>query len=210
MRSHIFSDPSDRDLVDFLVAFAAVEVFMLLFLWQRKVYDLATAATFAYCLGLMARGKLLQYLGVFALANFNRETSVLLAGVFLVHFFDRLPWRNYLLLAGSQVLIFLAIRLAITTIYVDAPGSTMLIRPIENIQIFLQSPMWSLVHWTLFALVLWLCARQWKNTPRILRVAILVMMPALLLMYLVLGYSYEIRVFAEIYPVVWVMCAIHL
>jgi hypothetical protein len=206
MRLNISFDPSDRDLVDFLVAFAAVEIFMLLFIGHRKVYDLATAAFFAACIGLMARGHLWKYLGMFALANFNRETSFLLAGVFLVYFFGQLPWRKYLVLAGSQVLLILAIRLIIVTIYADAPGVDMLVRPIENLQVFVGMPVFAIVHWAGFVTVIWLCARRWRNTPRILQVAILVMMSSLMLMYLILGYAFEIRVFAEVYPVVWAIC----
>jgi hypothetical protein len=205
MRLNISSDPSDRDMLDFLVAFAAVEVFLILFLWQRKYYDVATAAFFAFGLGLMARGKLLQYLGVFALANFNRETTILLTGVFMVNFLGQLPWRKYLLLAIAQVLLFLAIRAYVMMLYADLPGTTMLVRPIENLALFMHSPIDGLAHWAGFGIVIWLCARRWKHAPRILRVAFVVMLPASMILYLVLGWAYEIRVFAEIYPVVWVM-----
>ena len=66
----------DRDLKLFALAAAGVLVFMTLFFYKCKVYDLATAAFVSLALGLMARGKLLQYLGMFALANFNRETTL--------------------------------------------------------------------------------------------------------------------------------------
>lgn len=178
---------------------------MVVFFNDCKIYDLATAAFFAWCLGFLARGQLGAYLGTFALANINRETTIFLVIVFLIYSLGRLDWRRYLVLGALQLGLFMATRLSIMSLFADRQGDAFLIRPLENLQLFLQSPMWSLAHWALIALVLWLCLRRWRSSHRLLQVAFLVMAPALLILYLVAGWAFEVRVFAEVFPVVWVM-----
>lgn len=207
MLSTISSTPSiDRDLKIFILATAGVLTFMVVFLNQCKVYDLATAAFISLGLGLMARGKLLHYLLMFVVANFNRETMFLLTMVFIVYFFWRLEWKRYLLAISCQLVSFGLVRALLMIRFADNPGAVMLVRPVENLQMFLTSPLFSLVHWAGFALVVWICLRRWMSTPRLLQMTFVVMMPALLIMYLVIGWAFEVRIFAEVYPVVWVMC----
>lgn len=215
MRLSSSSNPSDDrdpgagagrdDLRIFLLAAAGVLVFMIVFLYFCKPYDLATGMFFAFALGLLARGRLLFYLGVFALASLNRETTFLLIMVFAIFFFFRLPWRRYLLWVFLQALLLVLVRLTITTLYASNPGASMRFEPLSNFQHFLQDPLLSLSDLVMLALVLWMCARRWKEAPQLLRVALVVMLPLQLVLYLVLGNSFEIRVFAEVYPVVWAM-----
>jgi hypothetical protein len=51
----------------------------------------------------------------------------------------------------------------------------------------------------------WACVRRWREHPYFVRVAFVVLLPALLGVYLVVGWPYEIRVFAEAWTVVWMM-----
>lgn len=201
-------DPGDQALRDdlqiFILAAAGVIVFLVVFFYCAHSYDLATGTFFAFALGLLARGKLVQYLAVFAMANLNRETTFLLILVFAVYFFFRLPWQKYAALIVAQLVLFLGARIWIMTMFASHPGDSVFIQPIENLQRFLEYPLASTVHWLLFALVLWLCARRWRSAPRFLQVALLVMLPVQLILYLVIGWAFEIRVFAEVFPVVWV------
>lgn len=211
MRSTISSDLlSDRDpgagrddLQTFVLAAVGVLVFMIVFIFFCHPYDLATGMFFSFALGLLARGKLLQYLAVFALANLNRETAFLLTMVFAAFFLFRLPWRQYVLWILLQGLIFAVIRVGIMGLYAGSPGSDALVQPLKNLLLFVRMPWLSILHWAGFALVIWLCARRWQTTPRLLQVALAVMLPVQMVLYLVLGLAFEIRVFAEVYPVIW-------
>ena len=205
MESNIYLHPLDRDLQEFILAAFAVEIFMILFYLECKVYDLSTAAFFCYCLGLMARGKLLPYMALFAVANINRETTFLLIAVFLIYYLGRMPLIRYLGLFAIQAALFVVIRLTSMTIYADNPGVDMLVRPIQNLAVFANSPAGCLLHWLGFTIVILVCLKNWRSSARILQVSFLVLAPALTIMYLILGYSFEIRVYAEIYAVVWIM-----
>jgi hypothetical protein len=206
MGSFIFPGHSDAgELRRFMSAALGVMAFMVVFFYFCKVHDLATAMFFAFGLGLMARGKMDAYFALFAFASANRETSFLLAVVFAVYYLGRMGWKGYVLSMGYQVFLYGAIRLCLVTIFADHPGVTMNIRPIENMLIFLRTPVLASIHWGLFGLVVWACVRRWREHPYFVRVAFVVLLPALLGVYLVVGWPYEIRVFAEVWPVVWIM-----
>lgn len=210
MESSISSDRSDDGI--FLSAAVGVTVFMALFLLECKVYDLATGAFFAFGLGLMARGKLSEFFALFAFAAVNRETVFLLIGVFAVYFLVRYGMSCFKWVGLSvlyQAFIFLVVRVCLMIIFEGNAGVEMLVRPWANLGDFMAYPLRSLVHWGGFAVVIWMCMRRWNVQPLMLRCGFAVLMPALMLMYLVLGWAFEVRVFAEVFPVVWVMGAVY-
>jgi hypothetical protein len=178
----------------------AVPLFLMLFVWGVKVYDVATATWFAMSIGLLARRQMFAYYLLFPIGCLNRETAFLMVILFLVHF-GKAQWAGVL----YQATAFIAIRVLVMIAYADLPGVVMLVRPIENLQLFAEHLVGSIVHWMGFAGLTWLCVRQWHRKPLILRQAFLVFGPLLMLMYLVLGVSFEIRVFAELYPVVFAL-----
>lgn len=193
----------DRDLQAFMAAALAVPVFLLVFMRDFKVYDIATAAWFALSIGLLARGKLGSYYLLFPIGCLNRETAFLMTLLFIVYFARSPRWAGVM----YQAIVYVLVRALVLMAYADQPGVTLLFRPVENIHEFAAHPVQSVIHWTGFALITWLCLRNWSAQPRLLRQAFLVFAPALMMMYLFFGVSFEIRVFAEIYPVIFGLIA---
>jgi hypothetical protein len=194
-----------EDLRDFIVAAAAVELFMILFFLECKVYDLATALLFAASLGLLARGKLTAYFVLFPFACLNRETSFLLTAVFAVYFYSRLSFRDWSIGVGCKVLAFVIIRLCLMFAFANNAGVPFLFRLQENIADHLQYPGRSLLFLAGVLITVWLCARHWHAKPLLLQTAFLVLAPALMVMYLLFGWAFELRVFAELYPLAVVL-----
>jgi hypothetical protein len=186
-----------------MLAALGVAGFLFLFLKERKVYDLGTAMWFALALGLLARRKMDHYFAAFTFASVNRETTFLLMLVFMAYFFGKMGWKEYAISVGYQGYLFAAVRVCLVMIFASYPGVDMLVRPLENLQAYMSVA--GLVQAALFGVVLWWCMRNLPRVPRILQVAFLVMMPTLIVLYIVLGWPYEIRVFAEIWPVVWII-----
>jgi hypothetical protein len=209
MVSIIFSSQSNESsLRRFVLAWLGVLVFVFIFFLECKVYDPSTALLFAFGLGLMARGKWDVYFAVFAFACVNRETSFLLAMVFAMYgLVDKWigGWKAWALAVGYQVFLFAAIRVCLVTIFADNPGVMMLVRPGENVRGFMELPVLCIVHWGSFAALFWMGLRRWAFAPQLVKVALMVMIPTLMVLYVVLGWSYEVRVFAEVFPVVWWM-----
>jgi len=198
-------DLSDPDLRDFLLAALAVEVFMVLFFGECKVYDLSTAMFTAFLLGWMARGKILLYHAVFPLACFNRETACFLIVVFAMYGLRRLTVTSWIQSVGYQALAFLGIRVFLLLQFNSLAGGLFWFRPTENLQMYIDAPLQGAIYLTGMAAVVLLCIRRWARQPALLQTAFIIMVPCLVTLYLFVGYTFEIRVFAEIYPVIVAM-----
>jgi len=178
---------------------------MALFFYECKVYDLASAAFVAVGLGLMARGDWMGYGVAFAFGSINRETMGLLLLVFMLHSWRHMSGRMWMAVFVYQAFLFLTVRICLMMIFASAPGAAFWLRPWENVLFFAQFPWLCGLHWVALGFVMWCCVRRWNQQPRLLRSAFVVMMPALMVLYLVFGWAFEVRVFAELYPVVFAM-----
>jgi hypothetical protein len=199
------SDESDRDIREFLLAALAVEIFMLVFFWECKVYDLSTAMFTAFLLGWLARGQLGLYHGIFPFACINRETAFLLIIIFAVYSVGRLTVFSWIKGVAYQALVYLAIRIFLVLHFAGSTGEPFWFRPADNLQMYIDAPLQSIIYLAGMVLVLWVCLRRWKQQPALLRTAFLVMAPSLAILYMFFGFTFEIRAFAEVYPVIVVM-----
>jgi hypothetical protein len=191
-----------------LFSFVGCELTLLLVLIGVKPYDIATTMFFALSFGLLARGKFNLYYLLFVVASINRETTFLLTLFFIIYFFNKMPFRQYCLGVLYQGLAYLIVKMLIMGIYANVPGTPMQWRPLEVIQGYVDKPVLFAVFFLIFFLAsLVLSVRQWNDKPMFLRVAFGTIFPVQLILHIFLGYSYEIRVFAEVFPVIFMLCA---
>jgi hypothetical protein len=205
MGSITSSNPSDRDLRDFVIAALGVELFMVVFLLESSVYDLSTATCFAFALGFLARGHFRSFYILYPIAAVNRETTFLLTAIFVVWCISRLPASAYLMGLGYQGLMFIATRLLITSIYAENAGASFYFWPGRVFYGYENQILSTSALLILFALFGYFVYRNWKRKPAFLRAAFLVLFPLLLIMHLTMGVAFEIRVFAEVFPVAWAL-----
>ena len=175
---------------------------MVVFFFQCKVYDLATALFSTLLLTWLARGRLDLYHIVFPLACLNRETAFLLIFVFAAYGMSRMPRSTWIRSIVYQAAVFVVVRGLLIWIFSGSPGDPFWFRPVDNILMYVRTPIVSLAFFSGTGLVLWACLRGWEQKPELLRTAFLVMAPLLIIMYTMFGYTFEIRVFAEIFPVI--------
>jgi len=176
---------------------------MAIFSHERKVYDLATAAFFAFGLGLMARRAWLPFLIIFALGCINRETMILLVPVFAIHFFRQIPLSMWLIVLTAQLVIFVFVRTWLMIIFADNPGVPFWWRLEANLQLLAESHELAMLHGFGIGLFAWIVALKWGRLSAFVRDASLVLVPALIALYLLFGWIGEIRVFIEAFPIVW-------
>ncbi|HSO26726.1 MAG TPA: hypothetical protein VLS48_01560 [Anaerolineales bacterium] len=172
------------------------------------IYDLSQVFLFTLALLLMSRPEWLHfYLFTFAIANINKETSLLLIPVFGAYYWRRLPPKDFRELLVFQLLTGVGIKLAVVWMYRGNPGSVM-----ENNL---------LLHWytlttgrahalTLAALALVVgvgVGLHWRKKPVFLRTAFLVLAPLFTGLYFVGGWPGELRVFLEILPLTALLMA---
>lgn len=177
--------------------------------FSRQIYDFTTLWMFALTLALMYQQRWSLYLAWFAVATVNKETSVLLALVFLFHFIQRkrMPLARIASLLAAQALIFIAIRGLIAYIFRDNPGGVVEINwENHNQQVLLDPRMMSKRLFLLIAVAAF-GAWHWREKSSFLRDAFIVLAPVLLIMGVTVGQVDEIRAYYEIYPLVVVMAA---
>jgi len=186
---------------DLFVLLSAVMLFPILN--PPHMYDIPTALFFTLEIALLARRRIVLYIIVFIFASLNRETAFLLPIVFSVHFVQdrKMSWKEYVLLIVIQVLIYGWIRYTVLSSFSRYPGDDILIRPIENLRMYLESPIQALVVLLLSGSILWMVVHQWRNVPEIIQTSFLIFTPILFLMYVISGKTFEIRVFIEVLPV---------
>jgi len=204
MESSICLQRSDEcELREFVIAALAVEVFMLVFIIFCKVYDLSTAMIFSFSLGFLARGKFKEFYVLYPLGCMNRETMFLLSIFFAVHFMGRLEIRDWFFGLGYQGGVFVSVRLMIMKIFEGNPGQRFYLLPGVHLRETLAHPMMFILLCGLVIVTWYFVARDWMEKPKFLRLALCVILPLQVVLYFLLGKAYEIRVFAEVFPVVW-------
>ena len=199
--------PDETSLRADIFTLASLALLFLTIIMPKHNYDVPTAFLFTLSLALLARGHLGAYAALFPLVCLNRETAFLLPLLFAVYFYKQLEARTYWTLLGYQALVFVGMRLALMWIFAGADGSVFYFRPLENLQLYAQAPVTTNFFLLFFLAVGYLVRVQWGSAPRLMRTACLVFAPLLLVLYLVLGTSFEIRVFVELLPAVLVIAA---
>ncbi len=199
-------------LSDALTVFAIVSLLPLMATFSRQMYDFATLFFFTLELGLLARRQWKWFLAIFPLACLNRETTFLLSLVFAVHYYP-LVERSFLVkMLAAQGLIYVAIRAPLLWLFKDNPGNA--VEVFLPVQLYVLSQIFAFSPIGLLALLFVLCGLgilaltlyRWNYKPPFLREAALVTVPLLVVSYLVFGLPFEIRVFYEAYPIVFILC----
>jgi hypothetical protein len=157
------------------------------------LYDLPTLALFTASLAALANKRWTAYGILFVLTALNRETAILLAVVYALY----AGWGYGLLL---QVAAFALVQIGIRAALAGLPGAALELHWVAH-AVYITSRWNELVLYALLAIVLvCLAARGFEHKPRLLKVAALVVTPALVVMYFVVGFPFEFRVFHEAYP----------
>lgn len=182
---------------------------LIIFFLAAYVYDLPNLFLFSAALYLLAPPASTQrqsfrtwllYLALFTLATLNKETSILLVLVYAFAYFRKLANPQFFSLAILQILIYASIRYGLLSLYSNNPGSA-----VEYYwPLYLTSPLLLLISVMVFGLLFFFMARNWTSKPLFLRQALVMGLP-LLALYFLFGYPLEIRVFLEVYPVVFLL-----
>lgn len=179
----------------------------------RKPYDLMTACLFSLALYYIYTVRVWKYLLVLFLSSMNRETSFLLILLSSVFWLPDFPFRrirevltsNWLKLVLSQLGIFLLVTFALRWVFAGTEGSDAWIEPTKNLLKFVHQTGRTILHLSVTGFLLWWMSRGWEHKSYYLRFAFGLFAPLLLLMYVVFGQAFEIRVFWEISPLVIIL-----
>ena len=192
------------------VQLASLVILPSFFKYGNYLYDFPTLFLFTLGLGLMVRRKWRAYFAVFTLACFNKETTILLTMIFLIHFFigGGLSRRTALLLAAGQCLLFVLAKGVLHLAFRNNPGSFVEFHLLDhNAALFKDLSLAQAAQ--ALGLVLagaLLVFYGWRRKPLFLRHALWILVP-LLALTLLLGYLDELRDYYEAYPIVLLLAA---
>jgi hypothetical protein len=174
------------------------------FIYGSPVYDPPQLLLFTSSLYFLARLAIVRFMLLFVAATLNKETALLLLPIFAVFCRPSLPRRQYVSVLSALCGIYLAVRVAIFTVFRDNPGALFESHLIDHslvprtwVKIYARTPY--------FALLLTAAVLFWNRRPRFLKIALLSTLPALVITAVLFGYVDEWRDYYEAYPIVFAL-----
>lgn len=164
-------------------------------------YDIPSLLFFTLVMIALYRQSWGWYYLLFIPASINRETTLLLTFLFAIVNLGIMPTKKLAIHLFAQLVIWMAIKLGLQSIYMANSGEAFQFTLIENLQ-FLSQPggwFWFLPNWGMLW-VLVLIGYHWI-TDRFVKRALWVVFPMFVIMLLV-GNIYELRIYAELIPII--------
>ncbi len=169
-------------------------------LFLGYIYDLPTLFLSTLGLYCIAAQRRKSYFCVLVLAILNKETAIVLAVPAILLFWDlpRPAFKKILYGTLAQLGVFLAIRVPISLLYRDNPGGFFESHLADHIEMFKDYPLIGVISILIAVGMILLVFHKWRQKPA---VAVLGVIPGLLLLVLFVlgGITFEIRVFYEVY-----------
>ena len=184
-----------------IITFAVCEFTIILLLVSIEVYDLASVMFFTLSLALLANRKYWLFFVIFPIATLNRETTILLTGFFALYLWNKLPRRVWIGGTLYQAIVYILIKLAVNRYFAHLPGMTFDWAWREVLIVYWHRYMLTGLILLIMLALLYFILKQWKKKPEFLRAAFLLIFPALVVIHLLIGQAFELRVLGEIFPV---------
>ena len=181
-----------------------------LFFLAAYVYDLPNMCLFTIALIALADINKEQkaatwYCIIFILATLNKETSILLTIAFFVIYWHRMKAKNFWLLLAIQITTYTFIRFYLLWRFAQNPGGIVEYHLIDHINLIRSLPPVFLIMVVLvIAGIIFFVVKEWKHKPQFLRQALIMLVP-LVPLYFFFGFPFEIRIFLEIYAVLFIL-----
>lgn len=170
-----------------------------LLLWQRQIYDFPTLFLHTLALYFLARSDLAKYLLTFVLASLSKETSLFLLIFFAVQFWN-IGRKRFLLLMALQIAAYVVIRLTLMVVFWTNPGAPVEFHFWDHVNAYLQNPIGTFFLLASLAGLAALFTSRALGQCSFLRNALATIGGPSLLLYLFFGMPFEVRVFLEAYP----------
>jgi hypothetical protein len=175
--------------------------------YPKHTYDIPTGMFFALALALLQRRHLHLYAGIFPLICLNRETAFLLPILFGVYFYRKLDRRSYWFYMIYQGMVYLTIRVVLAWAFADTPGHPFAFRLVENLERYASGPFTTQIFLLFLVALTFILVTKWRRAPVLMRTGFLVFTPLLVVLYFCFGWSFEVRVFIELIPIIGIISA---
>jgi hypothetical protein len=169
---------------------------------QRHLYDFPTLFLFTLALYYLAKNDLPKYILVFILVTLSKETSLFLV-VFFAMQFRKMERRSFLAVVLIQIAIYVFIRGLLMDIYKNNPGRILEFHLYEHLNAYSQHPVYALILFSTIILIMSLGAFISMDKSNFVRNSLSAIGGPALLLYFFFGVPFEVRVFLETYPSIY-------
>jgi len=166
---------------------------------HRQVYDFPTLFLFTLALFFLAKKNFRGYLPVFIFAVLSKETSLFLLFFFLLQF-NGMERKRFIFLAAVQLVFYALIRLALIYVFRDNPGSVVEFHLYEHMGVYLHYWLAALALLASAIGIIYICIMIPLDEANFIRNSIIAIGGPTLILYFFLGMPFEIRIFLEAYP----------
>jgi hypothetical protein len=128
------------------------------------IYDFTLLLFMAALLLAIASQRHAMYFGLFAIACFNKETTILATIAYASCFVDRLPPRRFAAALAAQLVMFLLIYVTLRCLYADNPGEGMNYWLRQQVQWFISDP-----RAFCFLAAVFIVGYHWREKPLMMR-----------------------------------------
>jgi hypothetical protein len=173
----------------------------VMFQYYSYIYDFPALFFFTLGLVFLFKQKWNYFLVLFFISCFNKETTILLTLVFVIHFYknQKLQEKLYYQLIAVQLFIFISIKVLLYFLFIDNPGGFVEFHLIDrNYLIFNGFTLATFVVWFAIGMMTF---SKWQEKPKFLRDAMWIGVPLVVLTFF-LGFLDELRDYYELYPIV--------
>lgn len=190
---------------DLMALLAPLAMTPLMFV-ANHIYDLSVLFFFTLGLAFLAHARLRSFLWLFPFVCLAKETALLLTLVFAVHFYRKIDRRLFYQILTLQILMWNGIRFILKWIFWNNLGGDFEIHLRDWLYAVSIAPVLMFLIYAVAVLLLGLLIiRGWNSSPIFIRQVALFIVPLLSILHLFLGMPLELRVFFEVYPVVFLL-----
>jgi hypothetical protein len=168
---------------------------------DNYIYDFPSLFFFTTGLFFLQKQNWKLFLFVFFFSCWNKETTILLTLIFLIHYRRNFisEKRKFYALLAAQLILFLITKVILSFTFSDNPGSFVEFHLLDYNKILLNG--YNLITFSALLFLVLLVSHNWKEKPQFLKNSLWIAIP-LFLLTLILGFFNELRDYYEIYPII--------
>lgn len=179
---------------------------LILLIWAYcKPYDIMTVFLMTLSYLFIWKQKHLYLVLLFPILCLNRETAFLIIVLCAVWFWRKMKLSEWMMMLLYQITVFSITQTLIHAHYRNYPGYDFHLQLTDNLTIFIQSPVLTIATIVGISILLGIIVGNWKRRSSFLKWSFLILFPLQFVLYLLFGNGYELRVFAEVYPILFLL-----
>jgi hypothetical protein len=188
-----------KNIISIILLFAIPAMFQPNY--SNYVYDFPALFLFTFGLLLLYQRKWNYFLILFLISCFNKETTILLTLIFVIHFYKDadVSKKFYYRFIIFQLIIFLAVKILLFFLFINNAGGFVEFHLFDRNYLLFNG--YSLVTFVVLFIIFLTIFSRWNEKPKFLKDSLWIAVP-LLILTLFFGFFDELRDYYEAFPII--------